>query len=138
MNIEQSIPELKTYYRDYPGDLEILKQRILNSVGDMPQSPSSKPRFRLGKALLIGIPCVLLLMGAGVAYHSTTMTKPHHMTQQQIDKLESQVSEIGTHYGYFVRTDQVISLPSNEIVHDLSKVTAETKEIILPYGIFIK
>jgi|GEM_PF-3907386 len=138
MNIEKSIPELKPYYRDYRGDPERLKQRILSAASDMPQSQFSKPRFRLSKALLIGIPCALLLMGAGIAYHSTTMTQPNHMTQQQIFKLQSQVNEIVTHYGNFQRTNKVISLPGNEIAQDLSKVTAETKEIVLPYGTFCK
>lgn len=138
MDTEKSIRKLKTYYSAYPGDNSALKERIVKSVSDTSRSHSDGPRFRMSKGLLFGIPSALLLMGAGIAYRSTTMTQPHALTKQQIEKLNNQTSEIVTHYGNFARVDKPISLPNDEIVHKLSKITAQTREIILPYGVFVK
>lgn len=139
MNLEKSIPDLKAYYSKYHGDKEVLKQRIRASMSKETDSQPAKLKLRFVKTLLIGVPSAVVLMGAGVfAYHSTTMTQPHAMTKQQIRQLENKISEINTHYGSFERTNKKISLPNEEISYSSSKVTAQTKEIILPYGIFIK
>lgn len=68
----------------------------------------------------------------------TQVNKP--LTQSQIDKISSEIQSITTPNGYFVRTSNPGTFPSDEITHSKAELLSNPNihEVILPYGTFVK
>lgn len=59
-------------------------------------------------------------------------------TPEEKENLQAGISSIYTKHGVFQRIEQEYPMPESQIARNKESITAETKQIVLDYGCFLK
>lgn len=60
------------------------------------------------------------------------------LTPEEKKHLQSIIATVYTEHGAFQRIDTEVPMPESQIARDMESITAETKQIVLDYGCFLK
>jgi hypothetical protein len=143
MTMEEKLQGVKPYYEQMKvNNKQAFKKHVLETTvaEEIPMNRRLPRKFTFVSIPLVG----LALVGFTVLYHGPTFNgRPvppsPPLTRNQIDKVFNNISEITTPNGKYIRTNQFVQLPTDQIAYNKTDILKPgIKEVVLPYGIFIK
>jgi hypothetical protein len=139
--MENQIKAARQHYEQIDVDTDRMRNRLFERLESMTIDTRhdlkiSKTNYK-SKLVKPAVPLLIGVAVYGFAGHTTTTT-PHTLSTQSINQDLKHVPSIDNQFGTFVRIEKPLrDIPKSEI-SDEAHVTKFTKEIITPYGVFLK
>jgi hypothetical protein len=124
------------HYEQIDIPIDQMQARLFQRLKNTPNIPQHLRATKKYLKIILSFLTASIIICGFTSY--STVTEPKKITPEMMDYDRKHVSNIYNEYGMFERTDKPSPDLSGNEISDEEHVNQNTKQLVTPYGIFIK